>query len=72
MRTSSSSSGPNPEDGFKAPDWSSGRVYLLFPERFKNGDPSLTPEARGRLGRCPDARNFMGGDLRGTRESCPT
>ena len=30
---------PNPEDGFKAPDWSSGQVYYqLFPERFKNGE----------------------------------
>ena len=60
---------PNPEDGFKAPDWSSGQVYYqLFPERFKNGDPSLTPEGADAWGAAPTRENFMGGDLRGIRE----
>ena len=63
---------PNPEDGFKAPDWSSGQVYYqLFPERFKNGDPSLTPEGADAWGAAPTRENFMGGDLRGIREKLP-
>ena len=63
---------PNPEDGFKAPDWSSGQVYYqLFPERFKNGDPSLTPEGADAWGAAPTRENFMGGDLCGIREKLP-
>ena len=63
---------PNPEDCFKAPDWSSGQVYYqLFPERFKNGDPSLTPEGADAWGSVPTRENFMGGDLRGIREKLP-
>ena len=63
---------PNPEDCFKAPDWSSGQVYYqLFPERFKNGDPSLTPEGADAWGAAPTRENFMGGDLRGIREKLP-
>ena len=63
---------PNPEDCFKAPDWSSGQVYYqLFPERFKNGDPSLTPEGADAWGSAPTRENFMGGDLRGIREKLP-
>ena len=32
---------PNPTDAFRAPDWASEQVYYqIFPERFRNGDPS--------------------------------
>lgn len=63
---------PNPEDCFKAPDWSSGQVYYqLFPERFKNGDSSLTPDGADAWGSVPTRENFMGGDLRGIREKLP-
>lgn len=36
---------PNAEDGFCAPAWSKGQVYYqIFPERFENGRPELSPE----------------------------
>ena len=57
---------PNPTDGFSAPAWRSRQVYYqIFPERFKNGDPSLTPPGAEDWGSAPTRENFMGGDLAG-------
>ena len=57
---------PNPTDGFSAPAWRSRQVYYqIFPERFKNGDPSLTPPSAEDWGSAPTRENFMGGDLAG-------
>ena len=57
---------PNPTDGFSAPAWRSRQVYYqIFPERFKNGDPSLTPPGAEAWGSAPTRENFMGGDLAG-------
>lgn len=57
---------PNPTDGFSAPAWRSRQVYYqIFPERFKNGDPSRTPPSVEDWGSAPTRENFMGGDLAG-------
>ena len=57
---------PNPTDGFSAPAWRSRQVYYqIFPERFKNGDPSRTPPSAEDWGSAPTRENFMGGDLAG-------
>lgn len=57
---------PNPTDGFSAPAWRSRQVYYqIFPERFKNGDPSRTPPSAEAWGSAPTRENFMGGDLAG-------
>ena len=57
---------PNPTDGFSAPAWRSRQVYYqIFPERFKNGDPSLTPPGAAAWGSAPTRENFMGGELAG-------
>ena len=57
---------PNPTDGFSAPAWRSRQVYYqIFPERFKNGDLSLTPPSAEDWGSAPTRENFMGGDLAG-------
>ena len=57
---------PNPTDGFSTPAWRSRQVYYqIFPERFKNGDPSLTPPSAEGWGSAPTRENFMGGDLAG-------
>ena len=57
---------PNPTDGFSAPAWRSRQVYYqIFPERFKNGDPSRTPPGADAWGSAPTRENFMGGDLAG-------
>lgn len=55
-------------DRFKEPKWVKDTVwYHIFPERFANGDPSLSPE--GALAWdatiVPKSRDFFGGDLKG-------
>ncbi len=50
-----------------APDWAKGAViYQIFPERFADGDPSLTPaELKAAWGSTPHWLQFQGGDLIG-------
>ena len=48
------------------PDWVRGAViYQIFPDRFAEGDPTLTPEPRADWGSTPRYRVFQGGDLVG-------
>ncbi|MDE7171254.1 MAG: alpha amylase N-terminal ig-like domain-containing protein, partial [Oscillospiraceae bacterium] len=57
---------PNPTDGFSEPAWRSRQVYYqIFPERFKSGNPSITPPGAAAWGSPPTRENFMGGDLAG-------
>ncbi|MDR2070110.1 MAG: glycoside hydrolase family 13 protein [Treponema sp.] len=57
-------------DAPSAPEWVQDTVwYQIFPERFCNGDPSLSPPGtadweRGK----PETANFFGGDLPGIRQ----
>lgn len=51
------------------PDWMKGSViYQIYPERFANGDPSLTPEPSADWGSEPDNYRWQGGDLIGVRQ----
>lgn len=51
------------------PDWAKGAViYQIFPERFADGDPELTPEPRAPWGTPPDNYVYQGGDLIGVRK----
>lgn len=60
---------PNCADGFASPEWSGEQVYYqIFPERFSNGDGSLTPPQSEPWGSKPTRENFMGGDLPGIIE----
>ncbi|WP_390887202.1 glycoside hydrolase family 13 protein [Fundicoccus culcitae] len=55
-------------DRFKEPRWVKDTVwYHIFPERFANGDPSLTPEGALPWNSTivPKNRDFFGGDLKG-------
>lgn len=57
---------PNPSDRFRAPAWSTGQIYYqIFPERFCNGDPTLSPPDTVPWGSTPTRENYMGGDLPG-------
>jgi glycosidase len=48
------------------PEWVRGAiVYQIFPERFCNGDPSLTPPGADPWGSDPHWLRFQGGDLVG-------
>lgn len=56
----------NPADVFTPPSWVKDAVfYQIFPERFANGDPSITPEQAEAWGDEPQRDNFFGGDLEG-------
>lgn len=56
----------NETDVHVVPDWVKDAVfYQLFPERFNNGDPSISPENVEPWGGEPKTDNFFGGDLRG-------
>ena len=60
---------PNTTDGYRAPKWAERQIYYqIFPERFRNGDSSLTPEHAVAWGSPPTRENFMGGDLKGILE----
>ncbi len=57
----------NPSDVFNPPNWVKETIwYQIFPERFANGDPSLTPEWALPWGsEKPTNKSFFGGDLQG-------
>jgi glycosidase len=57
-------------DAPRAPSWVPGTVwYQIFPERFFNGDPSLSPPKTADWERdAPEPANFFGGDLPGIRQ----
>ncbi|MBT8211979.1 MAG: glycoside hydrolase family 13 protein, partial [Acidimicrobiia bacterium] len=51
------------------PDWAKGAViYQIFPERFHNGDPDVTPDGAVPWGSKPHWLEFQGGDLVGIAE----
>jgi glycosidase len=53
----------------RVPQWAAGAiVYQIFPERFRNGDPSLDPADVATWGSEPGWLDFQGGDLRGIAE----
>ncbi|MCL1786614.1 MAG: glycoside hydrolase family 13 protein [Defluviitaleaceae bacterium] len=60
-------------DALRAPEWAAEVVwYQIFPDRFYNGDPSITPAgAEDWETGAPKHRNFFGGDLRGIIEKLP-
>ncbi|ASA20098.1 glycoside hydrolase family 13 protein [Paenibacillus donghaensis] len=56
----------NRGDVFAPPAWVKDAVfYQIFPERFANGDPNLSPEKVEPWGGTPTPTNFFGGDLQG-------
>lgn len=55
-------------DRFKSPDWVKETVwYQIFPERFANGNPTVTPKNALPWGskEHPGREDFFGGDLQG-------
>ena len=60
-------------DAIKMPEWASNVCwYQIFPERFKNGNPAISPaNAEGWETGKPAPRNFFGGDLYGIIEKLP-
>ncbi len=54
-------------DAFQAPNWVKDTVwYQIFPERFSNGNPEISPENSLEWGsKTPDVFDFFGGDLIG-------
>lgn len=54
-------------DMFKAPDWVKSTIwYQIFPERFANGNPAISPENALPWGsKDPGVDDFFGGDLEG-------
>lgn len=49
-----------------APDWLADAVfYQIFPERFANGNPAITPDDADPWDAPPTRENFLGGDLQG-------
>lgn len=60
---------PNPDDGYRAPDWSKTQVYYqIFPDRFCNADPNLSLPNTVPWGTAPTRENVMGGDIPGIIE----
>jgi Glycosidases len=54
-------------DRFKAPEWVKSTIwYQIFPERFANGNPALSPANVLPWGsKDPGVQDFFGGDLQG-------
>lgn len=63
----------NPSDINRVPDWVEDTVwYQIFPERFCNGDPGLSPEgAKPWKCRRVGLLDFYGGDLQGIIDKLP-
>ncbi|MEC4568879.1 alpha-glycosidase [Paenibacillus sp. CMAA1739] len=56
----------NPIDILMPPAWVKDAVfYQIFPERFANGNPSISPKGAEAWGGTPQKDNFFGGDLQG-------
>jgi glycosidase len=54
---------------FKRPDWLNDAViYQIFPERFNNGNPDISPKNTSKWGTKPEHKSFFGGDLEGIIE----
>ncbi|MDZ7671975.1 MAG: alpha amylase N-terminal ig-like domain-containing protein [Halanaerobiales bacterium] len=54
---------------FKRPDWLNDAViYQIFPERFNNGNPDISPKNTSKWGDKPEHKSFFGGDLEGIIE----
>lgn len=61
-----------PVDRFALPEWVLGRTfYLIFPDRFANGDTSNDPSWVRPWGERPAADSFFGGDLAGVKARLP-
>lgn len=57
---------PNAADGYQSPNWYKQQVYYqIFPERYRNGDDTLSPPDAEPWGTPPTRENFMGGDIPG-------
>lgn len=56
----------NPIDVLDTPKWVKNTIwYQIFPERFANGKPEISPKNVEPWGAEPTGENFMGGDLWG-------
>lgn len=56
----------NQIDVLDAPKWAQTTIwYQIFPERFANGCPEISPSNVSPWGSTPTGNNFMGGDLFG-------
>ena len=56
----------NQTEAIHTPAWSRGQIfYQIFPERFDNGNPHLSPPDCQEWGTPPTRENYMGGDLQG-------
>ncbi|MDI6807578.1 MAG: alpha amylase N-terminal ig-like domain-containing protein [Candidatus Eisenbacteria bacterium] len=63
---------PSSLNVFSTPEWARDAIfYQIFPERFKNGDPSNDPPNVRPWGGKPEYFNFFGGDLEGVRQGLP-
>lgn len=50
----------------KAPNWVKDTIwYQIFPDRFENGNPTISPQNVEPWGSNPTGYNFTGGDLQG-------
>jgi glycosidase len=59
-----------PVDRFALPGWVAGTTfYLIFPDRFANGDQMNDPAWKRPWGEAPTNRSFFGGDLAGIRQN---
>lgn len=60
---------PNGDDMIQVPACAVGQVYYqIFPERFYNGNPSISPAGAVPWNSLPTRENFMGGDIPGIIE----
>src|SRR5206468_3658603 len=59
-----------PVDRFAVPPWIAGRTfYLIFPDRFANGDQMNDPAWKRPWGEAPTVKSFFGGDIPGIRQN---